>query len=165
LRHRGWGRWLDRCWAGASSPPRGSGRTVALCNGAAIALIALIPLAVNVPPVALLLPVFIIGGTLGTAGDLAQVTLRQAMSPAHLLGRMSAVFRTFFWGAWPLGNLLGGLLAAAIGASMTIWTTALVAALLFAGIRFTPLWRVRDFPAASRADLDPNSPAAPPMAR
>ena len=93
------------------------------------------------------------------------MTLRQALSPARLLGRMSAVFRTFYWGAWPLGNLLGGLLAAAIGASTTIWTTALVAALLFAGIRFTPLWRVRDFPAASRADLDPNTPAAPPMAR
>jgi MFS family permease len=165
LASQGLGALVGSVVGGRIIAAAGVGRTVALGNGAAIALIALIPLAVNVPPVALLLPVFIIGGTLGTAGDLAQVTLRQAMSPPHLLGRMSAVFRTFFWGAWPLGNLLGGLLAAAIGASTTIWTTALVAALLFAGIRFTPLWRVRDFPAASRADLDPNTPAAPPMAR
>jgi predicted MFS family arabinose efflux permease len=59
---------------------------------------------------------------------------------------MSAVFRTFFWGAWPLGNLLGGLLAAAVGASTTLWLTALLGGIAFMCIRFTPLWHVRDFP-------------------
>jgi predicted MFS family arabinose efflux permease len=133
----------------------GVGRTVAIGNGTAIALIALLPLAVYVPPAALMFPVFIIGSGLGTAGDIAQVTLRQALSPARLQGRMSAVFRTFFWGAWPIGNLLGGLLAAQIGASTTLWTTALLGGLAFLTIRFTPLWQVRRFPAASPAGLEP----------
>ena len=133
----------------------GVGRTVAVGNGLAIAVIALLPLAVYVPPATIMFPVFIVGGVLGTAGDLAQVTPRQALSPARLLGRMSAVFRTFYWGAWPLGNLLGGLLAAAIGPSATLWITALLGALAFLSIRFTPLWRVRDFPATSPASLEP----------
>jgi predicted MFS family arabinose efflux permease len=133
----------------------GVGRTVALGNGTAIALIALIPLAAYVPPAALMFPVFIIGSGLGTAGDIAQVTLRQALSPARLQGRMSAVFRTFFWGAWPIGNLLGGLLAAQIGASTTLWTTALLGGLAFLTIRFTPLWRVRGFPAVSSPGAQP----------
>ena len=68
----------------------GVGRTVAVGNGLAIAVIALLPLAVYVPPATIMFPVFIVGGVLGTAGDLAQVTLRQALSPARLLGRMSA---------------------------------------------------------------------------
>jgi predicted MFS family arabinose efflux permease len=137
----------------------GVGRTVAIGNGTAIALIALLPLAVYVPPVALMFPVFIIGSGLGTAGDIAQVTLRQALSPARLQGRMSAVFRTFFWGAWPIGNLLGGVLAAAIGASTTLWITALLGGLAFLTIRFTPLWQVRGFPAVSPAGLEPPVPA------
>jgi len=137
----------------------GVGRTVAVGNGLAIALIGLVPLAVHVPPVALMLPVFIIGGALGTAGDIAQVTLRQALSPARLRGRMSAVFRTFFWGAWPLGNLLGGLLAAEVGAPTTLWVTALLGGLAFLSIRFTPLWRVRSFPASSPATVEPQAHA------
>jgi MFS family permease len=136
----------------------GVGRTVAIGNGTAIALIALLPLAVYVPPAALMFPVFIIGSGLGTAGDIAQVTLRQALSPARLQGRMSAVFRTFFWGAWPIGNLLGGVLAAAIGASTTLWITALVGGAAFLTIRFTPLWQVRGFPAVSPSGLEPLLP-------
>jgi len=73
------------------------------------------------------------------------MTLRQSLSPASLQGRMSSVFRSFFWGAWPLGNLLGGVLAAGIGATTTLWLTALLGAIASMSIVFTPLWRVRDF--------------------
>jgi outer membrane lipoprotein SlyB len=73
------------------------------------------------------------------------MTLRQSLSPASLQGRMSSVFRSFFWGAWPLGNLLGGVLAAGIGATTTLRLTALLGAIASMSIVFTPLWRVRDF--------------------
>ncbi len=127
----------------------GVGRTIALANGLASALIALLPLAIFVAPAAVMFPVFVLGGTVGVAGDIAQVTLRQTLTPARLQGRMSSVFRTFFWGAWPLGNLLGGVLAAAVGASTTLWVTALLGALGFLLIRFTSLWTVGELPAAA----------------
>jgi hypothetical protein len=98
-------------------------------------------------------------------GNIAQVTLRQSLSPAHLQGRMTSVFRTFFWGAWPVGNLIGGVLAAAIGASTTLWLTSLLGLAANLTIVFTPLWRVRGFGTAATVGLEPPvdspSPAAP----
>jgi hypothetical protein len=52
-------------------------------------------------------------------------------------------------------GLLGGPLAAAIGASTTLWITGVLGGLAFLSIRFTPLWRVRDFPATSRVPVEP----------
>jgi MFS family permease len=142
----------------------GVGRTISLCNGFATGVIGLLPLALFVSPAAVMFPVFILGSVVGVAGDIAQVTLRQTLTPARLQGRMGAVFRSFFWGAWPLGNLLGGLLAALIGASTTLWVTALLGAAGFLSIRFTSLWRVRDFPASSpggvAAPLEAPAPAS-----
>jgi predicted MFS family arabinose efflux permease len=123
----------------------GVGRTMAFTDAVAIGLYAAIPLAVFLPPAALLFPLFIVIGAIATAGNVAQMTLRQSLSPASLQGRMSSVFRSFFWGAWPLGNLLGGVLAASIGATTTLWLTALLGAIASMSIVFTPLWRVRDF--------------------
>jgi predicted MFS family arabinose efflux permease len=133
----------------------GVGRTVAVFDGVAIALSAFIPLAIFIPPAALLFPLFIAEGLFGSVGNIAQVTLRQSLSPARLQGRMTSVFRTFFWGAWPLSNLLGGLLAAAIGASTTLWVTALLGAAANMSIIFTPLWGVRDFSSIGPTGLEP----------
>jgi predicted MFS family arabinose efflux permease len=143
----------------------GVGRTISLANAFASAVIGLVPLALFIPPAAVMFPVLILGGVVGVAGDIAQVTLRQTLTPARLQGRMGAVFRSFFWGAWPLGNLLGGLLAAAIGAPATLWVTALLGTIGFLVIRLTPLWVVRDFPdsayARTPAALDAPSLMAP----
>jgi predicted MFS family arabinose efflux permease len=133
----------------------GVGRTMAFTDAVAIGLYAAIPLAVFLPPAALLFPLFIVIGAIATAGNVAQMTLRQSLSPASLQGRMSSVFRSFFWGAWPLGNLLGGVLAAAIGATTTLWLTALLGAIASMSIVFTPLWRVRDFSDAGHPGLEP----------
>lgn len=38
------------------------------------------------------------------------VSLRQALIPDHLLGRVNSVYRFIGWGMMPLGSLLGGLL-------------------------------------------------------
>ncbi|OLR93121.1 MFS transporter [Actinokineospora bangkokensis] len=42
-------------------------------------------------------------------------TLRHALVPEHLFGRVLGVWRTAVWGGIPLGALLGGLLAKGIG--------------------------------------------------
>jgi MFS family permease len=43
------------------------------------------------------------------------MSLRQALIPQHLFGRVQGAYRTLVWGAIPLGALAGGLLADAIG--------------------------------------------------
>jgi MFS family permease len=123
----------------------GAGPAITYLDGLAIGLAVFIPLAAAVPPAAVLFPLFAVIGAAGTIGDIAQVTLRQSLSPPHLQGRMTSVFRTVFWGVWPLGNLLGGVVASQIGATTTIWTAAVLGFVANAGIRFTPLWRVRSF--------------------
>jgi MFS family permease len=64
------------------------------------------------------------------------VSLRQAVTPEAMLGRMNASYRTFVYGAIPIGSLVGGFLGEAIGLRPTL----LIAAL---GLVLTPLWVLR----------------------
>lgn len=56
--------------------------------------------------------------------NVAQVTLRQSVSPPHALGRVNATMRFAMWGAMPLGALLGGTLGQTIGVRPTLWLFA-----------------------------------------
>jgi len=50
-----------------------------------------------------------------TAFNIVQVSLRQSITPDRLQGRMNATMRFFIWGVMPIGSLIGGGLATAIG--------------------------------------------------
>jgi len=54
-----------------------------------------------------------------------QVSLRQAITPDHLQGRMNAVMSFIGWGVVPLGGLLGGGLGEMIGLRPTLLLAAL----------------------------------------
>ncbi|MFG2676571.1 MFS transporter [Streptomyces sp. DT20] len=56
--------------------------------------------------------------------NIHSITLRQATVPAELIGRVSATFRFLTWAVIPLGGLLGGLLAAAVGPRAALAVTA-----------------------------------------
>jgi len=67
------------------------------------------------------------------AGELGQivyaitnVTLRQRLCPAHLLGRVNATMRFLIMGMSPLGALLGGLLGQVIGVRATLWVSGVL---------------------------------------
>jgi MFS family permease len=67
------------------------------------------------------------------AGELGQivyaitnVTLRQRLCPAHLLGRVNATMRFLIMGMFPLGALLGGLLGQVIGVRATLWVSGVL---------------------------------------
>ncbi len=66
----------------------------------------------------------VLGGFGGTTYNIQQVSLRQAITPDRLLGRMNASMRFVVWGSIPLGSLLGGALAEAIGLHATLWLGA-----------------------------------------
>jgi predicted MFS family arabinose efflux permease len=95
----------------------------------------LVPLASGPLPVltgTLMLASFI-GGVCNPLYNINQVSLRQAITPDRLQGRMNASMRFIVWGTIPLGALLGGALGQAFG----LWPT--VAAMALCGL-LAPLW-------------------------
>jgi MFS family permease len=57
----------------------------------------------------------VVMGLAGSMFDVAQLTLRQLITPDRLQARMNATMRTLFWGPRPLGFLLGGVVASWLG--------------------------------------------------
>jgi MFS family permease len=73
-----------------------------------------------------------------------QVSCQQTLCPEHLLGRMNATINFLYWGAAPVGSLLAGVVAQAIGLRPTLWLVA-VGMLLAAGwLIVSPLPTMRD---------------------
>ncbi|HZQ88463.1 MAG TPA: MFS transporter [Gaiellaceae bacterium] len=60
------------------------------------------------------------GSTAGFFANVNQLTLRQAITPQRLLGRMNSVVRFMYWGTIPLGSLLAGLAAGPFGLRATL---------------------------------------------
>lgn len=77
---------------------------------------SLVPLAVLVPaPMIALAAGELLLGIARAVLNVNQLSLRQAMTPDHLQGRMSASIRFLMWSVVPVGALLGGFAAERIG--------------------------------------------------
>jgi uncharacterized membrane protein len=75
------------------------------------------------------------------------LALRQAITPDRLLGRMTATMRFLTVAAAPLGSLVGGALATAIGLRPTLLTIGVLALLLVvAAVLWSPVRRHRKMP-------------------
>lgn len=74
-----------------------------------------------------------------TIYNVTQVSLRQIICPDDLLGRMNATMRFLVWGTLPLGGLLGGTTATAIGARPTLIVAATGMSLAFLWVFLSPL--------------------------
>ena len=120
----------------------GLGRAIAL-GGAGTTLVALVPLALFLPAVTWLIVVFFFNALLTTVMDIQQVSLRQALTPDRLQGRMNATFRNLFWGVWPVANFLGGFLADTIGAVYVFLIAAALGVIPVAIIVATPIGRLK----------------------
>jgi MFS family permease len=81
-----------------------------------------------------------------TVYNVAQVSFRQALCPRPLLGRMNATMRFLVWGTQPIGGLLGGWLATAVGLRDALWIAAVGALLAPLWVLFSPLRGMRDIP-------------------
>jgi MFS family permease len=62
-----------------------------------------------------------VGSLLSVVWNVITVSLRQAIIPDALLGRVNSVYRFLGWGMMPLGAALGGALASAFGLRATYW--------------------------------------------
>jgi MFS family permease len=80
------------------------------------------------------------------AYNIQQVSLRQAITPERLQGRMNASMRFFVWGTIPLGSLVGGALATAFSVRTALIVGACLGFSSILPILFSPLRTVREFP-------------------
>jgi MFS family permease len=101
------------------------------------------------------LPIFVAGAILGPGigmmFNVNQLSLRQAITPERLLGRMNSVVRFMYWGTMPAGAAAGGALATVAGVRTTLIVGAAGAALALVPLAFSPLRHLRTLPEAADA--------------
>ncbi|MNV97851.1 hypothetical protein D3C71_1930250 [compost metagenome] len=73
-------------------------------------------------------------------------TLRQAVTPNALLGRVSAVILTATYGARPVGALIGAALAARIGLDACLWVSTAGFLVQFVVLFTSPVARLQSQP-------------------
>jgi len=74
------------------------------------------------------------------------VSLRQALTPDHLQGRVNATGRWINWSVIPPGAILGGVVATVFGLRATIAIGAVVSLVAVPWLLVSPLRSVRDLP-------------------
>jgi MFS family permease len=95
---------------------------------------------------ALLLLASFVGGISNPVYNINQVSLRQAITPDRLQGRMNASVRFIVWGTIPIGALIGGALGDAIGLRPTLALMAACSVLATLWILFSPVRRLKEQP-------------------
>jgi MFS family permease len=125
----------------------GIGRAIvysAAVVGSSVILIPLSPRSFPIPLIVVGLMLYSYGGVVF---NITQVSLRQAMTPDRLQGRMNSVMRFILWGAIPLGALLGGGLATAIGLRAALFVSGGGVAVSWLPVFFSPVRRLTAVPA------------------
>jgi MFS family permease len=83
----------------------------------------------------------------GVAYNITQVSLRQAITPERLQGRMNAAMRWIVWGTIPLGTLAGGALATIFTYRTALFVGAIGSMPVFLFVALSPVRSLRDLPA------------------
>lgn len=92
----------------------------------------------------------------GVVYNVNQVTLRQAITPHRLQGRMNAAMRFMVWGTIPIGALLGGFLGTVLGPRATLLIGAVGGMLALGWVFFSP---VRSLQAIPPSEGDATTPS------
>lgn len=108
-------------------------------------LLALAPPVLGWPALALAFFLFGFGPILWF---IVQTSLRQAVTPQALLGRVSATLTTAMYGMRPVGALAGGLAAEWLGLATAIWLPVLLFALSTLAILASTMPRLKTMPCA-----------------
>jgi MFS family permease len=111
--------------------------------GPAALLIAIAPADVALP---FIVASVFIAGLGGAVYNINQVSLRQAITPDRMQGRMNATMRFIVWGTIPIGATIGGALGGIIGLHETIWVGAIGGLFVFLPVLFSPVRGIREMP-------------------
>ncbi len=104
------------------------------------------PLALAGPAFLILASVGFVSGIMLPMYNITQVSLRQAITPNNVQGRMNATMRTIVWGTIPVGSIVGGILGESIGVVPTIYLGAFVSGLAVLWILLGPVIKIRKQP-------------------
>jgi MFS family permease len=116
-------------------------------------LVAFAPASMPIP--------FLIQGPAVMVINVNALSLRQAVTPDHLLGRVNATGRWLAWGTIPFGALVGGILGTAIGLRETIAISSIGGIVAVALMAVSPLRSLRVIPSLAEAPLESShDPAA-----
>jgi MFS family permease len=110
-----------------------------IVGGAGLALVA------GPAPVAVLAAGQVTAGFGMTVVSITQISMRQALTPSHILGRVNATRRVMVFGVQPIGALAGGFVGEALGLQAAIAAGIVIE--LVATAMLWPLRRVRTFDA------------------
>lgn len=119
-----------------------------------------IPLAPKSNPVPVVIVGALTGPFFGTMFNLNQLSLRQAITPERLMGRMNSVVRFMYWGTMPVGSFAGGALATVIGIRSTLFVGIAGGTLAFVPLVGSSLARLRAIPEVAD-DVQPAGPLVP----
>jgi MFS family permease len=96
------------------------------------------------------LPVLMLGQAVFGFGmvayNITQVSLRQAITPERLQGRMNAAMRWIVWGTIPLGTLAGGAIATAYGLRVALWVGAIGELFTFVPLLLSSVRTIQEMP-------------------
>lgn len=114
----------------------------------------LLPLVSGVPlrAAAILVMALALSGFGETVFLANQMSLRQAVTPNRLQGRMNATMRFLTWSSRPIGALLGGLLGDAVGIWMALVIGSIGTLLALPWVYASPLLTVRKTPASDEPE-------------
>ena len=99
----------------------------------------LVPLAQFGFAIPLLIGAMFIGSGVNPVYNITQVSLRQAITPNRVQGRMNATVRTIIWGTIPIGAFLGGIIGTVYGVLPAMYTGIAVSLLAGAWILAGPI--------------------------
>ena len=89
----------------------------------------------------------------GVAWNVNAVSLRQAITPAAMQGRVNATMRFIAWSTIPIGSILGGVLGTVIGLHATIWVGAIGSLTVALPVVLSTLRRVREMPSQAAESI------------
>lgn len=124
----------------------GIGRTILLTAAALGPIGLLLPLATPETAFWFLSASIFLGSINNVVYNVSQVSLRQAITPEHFLGRMNATMRFLVWGTIPIGSLIGAGLSEIVGVRPTIWISAILSLFAFLPVLFSKVRAIQTIP-------------------
>jgi MFS family permease len=134
----------------------GIGRTIiasAALACPAYVLLTLTPGDLSLAAVTLFVGWFVVG-MCQVIYNVAQISLRQAITPPEMQSRMNATMRFIVWGTIPIGSLMGGVLATFVPVRAALILAALASFIAVLPLLASPLLSLRAIPDEGEAHPD-----------
>ena len=131
----------------------GVGRTIIVTAALFGPISLLLPLSTPETAFFLLAAAFFLSSVTNVLYNVSQVSLRQAITPEHFLGRMNATMRFLVWGTIPIGSLIGAGLAELVGVRATIWVSSILSLFAFLPVLLSSVRSVQTIPSGEPDEL------------